>query len=187
VTRDSLESELEVIERAIQGESRAWATLVETYSPLVWSVCRGCGLDSADAEDVSQVVFTALLRRLPFLEDASRISGWIIVTAKRESWRVSAVNRRRSSADPSDHDQVFHDPDSELLERQQAVRSALEILDARCRTLLWEVFGTLDTPSYDQLATRLGLHTNSIGPTKRRCLDALLETLLDRSAGLFLQ
>ena len=182
----STETEAETIAHAIEGDPAAWATLVETYAPLIWSVCRGCGLSQTDAEDVSQTVFTALLRRLPFIEDPSRLSGWIIVSAKREAWRVSAVNRR-SPADSLDHeDTSYTEPSTEQLERQHAVRQALQHLDTRCQNLLREAFGTMNVPTYASLAERLGLKGNSVGPTKRRCLDALLATLTEQSGDFFL-
>lgn len=179
------EAELDTIAHAIEGDPTAWAALVETYAPLVWSVCRGCGLSQPDAEDVSQTVFTALLRRLPFIEEPSRLSGWIIVSSKREAWRVSALNRR-TTADSFDHeDESFNEPNTEQLERQHAVRQALRLLDARCQSLLREAFGTMNTPTYEALAERLGLKENSVGPTKRRCLDALLSVLTEQSEDLF--
>ena len=176
------------MEAAIQGDSKAWSTLVEHYAPLVWSVARGCGLNSADGEDVSQTVFAALIRNLPHLQDASRIAGWIVVTAKRESWRVSAQNRRRAgqSGDALDNaDAPFKEPDIEQLERQQAVRAALGRLDGKCRDLLLELFGTHTQTRYSDLAKRIGLSPNSIGPTRQRCLQALLDDLEANSGETF--
>jgi len=177
-----------LLEAAIQGDGKAWSRIVEQYAPLVWSVARGCGLGSADSEDVSQTVFAALIRNLPHLHDASRISGWIVVTAKRESWRVSAQNRRRKGQGEEALDTAdapFMEPDIEQLERKQAVRAALGRLDAKCRNLLLELFGTQARPSYEDLAQRLGLSPNSIGPTRQRCLQALLEDLEANSGETF--
>lgn len=180
------EVQAEIVARAIKGDPAAWATLVETYAPLTWSVCRGCGLSQTDAEDVSQTVFTALLRRLPFIEDPNRLSGWIIVSAKREAWRVSALNRRTGGDGSDTQDKSIVEPNSDELERQHAVRQSLEHLDVRCRNLLLEAFGTMSTPTYESLAESLNLKENSVGPTKRRCLDALLQDLLECSGDLFL-
>jgi DNA-directed RNA polymerase specialized sigma24 family protein len=71
------------------------------------------------------------------------------------------------------------------MERQQAVRASLSRLDERCRTLLIELFGIGDQPSYEDVADRLGLLPNSVGPTRRRCLDKLLEDLEKTTKGLF--
>ena len=75
--------------------------------------------------------------------------------------------------------------DIEQLERKQAVRAALGRLDAKCRNLLLELFGTQARPSYEDLAQRLGLSPNSIGPTRQRCLQALLEDLEANSGETF--
>ena len=180
--------EAALADAAIQGDSKAWSKLVEHYAPLVWSVARGCGLSSTDAQDVSQTVFVALVRRLPHLQDPSRISGWIVVCAKRESWRVSAQNRRGSHQAPGgavETDAPFQEPDIERLERQQAVRASLGRLNRKCRDLLMELFSNSTKPRYSDVAQRLGLSPNSVGPTRKRCLQQLMEDLQETSGETF--
>ncbi|MFG0253196.1 MAG: RNA polymerase sigma factor [Phycisphaerales bacterium JB038] len=62
--------------------------LVDRYARLIYSIARDCGLGSADAEDAFQNVFLALHRRLDSLRDQTRLSSWLITTARRECWRV---------------------------------------------------------------------------------------------------
>lgn len=177
-----------LFEAAVRGDGRAWTQLVNLHAPLVWSVARGCGLSRDDAEDVAQVVFAALVRRLPHMQDPAKISGWLVVSAKRESWRVSAMNRRNSAKNPDDiqdSSAPFQEPDLERLERQEAVRDSLRRLDKRCQTLLIELFGSSDSPSYKVVAERLGLSANSLGPTRQRCLQQLMEDLQRTSGETF--
>lgn len=76
------------------------------------------------------------------------------------------------------------EPESEQFERQQAVRAAVSRLDNRCQALLMELFGRTDA-SYEEIARRLGLAPNSIGPTRRRCLEKLLTDLRERANTVF--
>lgn len=177
-----------LIDAAVRGDGRAWSQLVDRYAPLIWSIARGCGLSRDDAEDVAQAVFAALVRRLPHLQDPTRISGWLVVSAKRESWRISAQNQRRSALNHDaldDADAPFQEPDGERLERQQAVRASLGRLDKKCRSLLMDLFGASNIPSYEDVADRLGLSPNSVGSTRRRCLQQLMEDLQETSGETF--
>ena len=176
-----------LIDAALEGDTRAWGRLVDQYAPLVWSIGRGCGLNREDSEDLAQVVFTTLVRRLPHLKDPSAIVGWLSTTAKREAWRISARNRRSTNFEDGTPEIQLdaEEPDSERLERQQAVREAMLRLDRRCQELLQELFGRAETPSYGELADRLGLSPNSVGPIRRRCLEKVLEELDTAADRLF--
>ena len=186
MVKSSESSDPDLIEAALDGDQQAWSELVRRQAPLIWSVCRGCGLGRADAEDVAQVVFAAMIRRLPHLRNRSALSGWVVMTCKRESWRVSARNRRRAT-DPIEGCAEVDgaETDAEVHERQQAVREALRALDPICRDLLNQLFGQADSPAYGQVAERLGIAPNSIGPTRRRCLDKVLATLHGAHKHLF--
>ncbi|MDG2032259.1 MAG: sigma-70 family RNA polymerase sigma factor [Phycisphaerales bacterium] len=180
------QSDAELIETALEGSEPAWSELVRRHAPLIWSVCRRCGLGQADAEDVAQIVFSAMVRRLPHLKNRSALSGWIVMSAKRESWRVSARNRHRNTQS-LETAPVFDadEPDPEVHERQQAIRDALHKLDPTCRDLLNTLFAQAKAPAYDQVATQLQISPNSIGPTRRRCLDKVMKTLQEDHQDLF--
>ena len=168
-----------LIDAALRGDGRAWTILIEKYGQLVWSIGRSCGLSAADSDDLVQVVFGALVRRLEQIEQRDRLTGWIITTAKREAWRISEKARReRPTASenlPESVDQA--EDDDEMFAKRQAVREAMEGIGNRCRELLQELFGKSQVPSYEDVAARLGLSPNSVGPTRRRCLEDLLESL----------
>lgn len=47
------------------ADAEAWRTFESRYRGLIWRYCRRRGLQTADAEDVSQVVLLALARAFP--------------------------------------------------------------------------------------------------------------------------
>jgi RNA polymerase sigma factor (sigma-70 family) len=63
------------------------------------------------------------------------------------------------------------------LEEQHDVRTAVALLDARCRELLRMLFYTPTPPSYLAIATTLGISEGSIGPIRARCLQRVLRQL----------
>lgn len=186
--------DLQLVVAAARGDGQAWRELIDRYAQLVWGVSRGCGLSAADAEDVSQLVFSSLVRRIAHIEDPAALGGWLLVTTKREAWRLAASNRRRTEKRQQQAEETsnnLHDsqpaPDGDAIdfERRNAVQLALARLDDRCRDLLMAFFGAPKEPGYDQIAKRLGMRPNSVGPTRRRCLDKLLAHLDAESGDLF--
>lgn len=168
-----------LIDAALRGDGRAWKTLTEKYGQLVWSIGRSCGLSIADADDLVQIVFGALVRRLERIEQRHRLAGWLITTSKREAWRISEKARRERPTDSESMPTMVAEPedDQEIHAKRQAVREAMAGLGTRCQELLQDLFGQSQVPSYDQVARRLGISPNSVGPTRRRCLQDLMGEL----------
>lgn len=169
-----------LVQACVAGDQDAWEQLVEKYVRLVYSVARRCGLNEADADDVMQVVFTTLFRRLHGLRDQNRLSSWLITTTYRESWRVGKTSGRHVELTTTVVDE--QEPPVELAarsERDQLVRAAMADLDERCRDLLVALFLEDDGAAYVDVAQRLGMPVGSIGPTRARCfkkLESLLRT-----------
>ena len=98
--------------------------------------------------------------------------------------RILAPQRTKSTASSVEEEQpeaTVVEPEPEQYERQQAVRASMRRLDRRCQALLMELFGRLEAASYDEVAQRLGIAPNSVGPTRRRCLQKLLSDLEEHS------
>lgn len=172
-----------LVRACLAGDDGAWNELVDRYGRLVYSIPRRLGLSEADAEDVFQNVFVTLLRSLGQLRDQTRLSAWLITTTRRETWRLGRTGARRAE-DELDESLPADDPaaldDVLRWEREDGVRQAMLRLDGRCRELLTALFLEPATPSYEAVASRLGIPVGSIGPTRARCfkkLDAILREL----------
>ncbi|MEM8531446.1 MAG: sigma-70 family RNA polymerase sigma factor [Chloroflexota bacterium] len=171
-----------------QGSEEAWETLVERYQRFVYSIPRRAGLDSELAAEVFQQVFTTLCEHLNRIEQPGRIKAWLGTTARRESWRL---NRQARATSPLPHfsdeeeDGVADIPDESFLpedvlmqmEIQDHVRTAIDTLDERSRTLMVLLFYQPEPMSYAEIADHLGVSEGSIGPTRARCLQKLRKAL----------
>lgn len=172
-----------LVRACLAGDEAAWEELIDRYGRLVYSIPRRLGLSESDADDVFQNVFVTLLRNLGSLRDQTRLSAWLITTTRREAWRLGRAGSRRAE-DELNESLPADDPaaldDVVRWEREQGVREALRRLDDRCRELLTALFLEPATPSYEVIASRLGIPVGSIGPTRARCfkkLDAILREL----------
>jgi RNA polymerase sigma-70 factor (ECF subfamily) len=73
-------------------DAQAWAEFVDIYAPLVYALARRCGLQDADAADLTQEVLRKVLRAAPqFAYDPQRGSfrAWLFTVARNELRRAS--------------------------------------------------------------------------------------------------
>lgn len=166
---------------AREGQAEAFDELVMELTPTLWQVARGAGLEQADAEDVIQTVWLSLLSRIHTIHTPAALTSWLIITTRREAWRVRKAER---SQQPVDDDLLKGIPDAargaeermitDFEERQ--LWQAFRTLPQRCQELLKAVAFT-QRPDYDAIAANLGMPRGSVGPTRGRCLDKLRTAL----------
>lgn len=174
----------ELVRRCRDGDEAAWRALVERYAALIHSVPRRHGLASDRADDVFADTCLALVRALPSIRDPKALPQWLIRTATRATWDVARKDRRTPPDLPEPPPGPQPDELASELERAQLVRDALAQLPDGCRTLIEQLYFTVPTPSYDEIARRLGKPRGSLGPTRSRCLEKLRE-LVGPWSGLF--
>jgi RNA polymerase sigma factor (sigma-70 family) len=173
----------DLLEAARSGSDSAVGQIVTELSPMLWHVARATGLAAEDAEDVVQTAWTRLLQHRETIHDSTAIIGWLVVTTRREAWRVRAAARKQL---PTDHEWLSELPDlapgsEELImldDQRRALWLAIGQLSRRCQELL-RIVAFVPRPDYQALAAELGMPTGSIGPTRGRCL-AKLRALLAR-------
>jgi RNA polymerase sigma factor (sigma-70 family) len=175
----------ELWRRVLAGDSNAWNVLVVRYQSLVYAVATRAGLSMTDAADCFQQTWVALYESRRRLQDPSRLSAWLVTTAKREAMRMRRNAQPDTGADAeANHPDQNPLPDEELvrLEQQAQLENALVELDPRCRQVVELFFFAPEERSYDEIAASLGIAANSLGPVRRRCLERLREIL--RKSGI---
>jgi len=157
-------SDEDLLAACLSGEQAAWDALVDRYAALIYSIPFKYGFDDADAADIFQSVCVTLVEKLATIRAPRGLAGWIITTTSRQC-----------IAEPTDPDLL---PEDELLalERQHAVRTAVNQLPENCRRLVEALFSDAHT-SYEQAARHLSIPANSLGPTRTRCLEKLRRLL----------
>lgn len=163
------------------GDARAMDELVRLMTPVLWHVVRAYGIDRTLAEDVVQTTWLRLVRGHERIQDASAVSAWLTVTARREAWRVGTAHGRVDAKEDIDLEPmlpVAASAEAEATASDEASRlwAAVHRLDERCRRLI-RVVAFEERPDYKGLAEELGMPIGSIGPTRSRCLGKL-RTLL---------
>jgi RNA polymerase sigma factor (sigma-70 family) len=175
---DDFVDDQRLLERCRTGDTRAWNRLVERYGRLVYSIPMNLGIGADDADDVAQSTFAELLASIDSIRDAERLGGWLATVAKRQSIRV--IERRERDRRGLEHlpvDAVDHDAFTRRVEEIEWVDQAMAAVPERCRRLLTLLYFTEPAPSYQEVASMLGIPLGSIGPTRGRCMEALASEL----------
>ena len=176
-------SDAEIISQCLDGSEKAWQALVNRYKRLVYSIPIKWGLSHDDAIDIFQGVWLDCFRQLSALRDVERLQPWLTRVAVRKCHRFS-TDRRAMGEDAIDEENVdrfsgLEDPVALFaeLDREQFLRMALDKISPRCQQVIHALFFEDPRPSYQAVASRLGLSQNSIGFTRERCLNALKKLL----------
>lgn len=164
---------------ARQGDRDAFTALVRDLSPLVWHVARGNGLAHAEAEDVNQTVWLALLRSLDRLADPRALAAWLITTTRREAHRLRRLEGRvveLGDAGATDLPAPDPSPEDEALrhDRDQTLWTVFRRLSPRCQEML-RLTVLAGRAEYRAVAEALHMPVGGIGPTRGRCLKTLRE------------
>jgi RNA polymerase sigma factor (sigma-70 family) len=159
------------------GDQTKMGDLVRVLTPILWHTARSARIDAATAEDVLQTVWLALVRKSDTISEPLAVLQWMVVSTKREAWRVAKNQGRFISEDLESTTVAANDGESieDMVLRGESDNRLwrhIEGLPARCRTLL-RVIAFADRPDYAELAKALGMPQGSIGPTRGRCLAKL--------------
>jgi len=173
----------DLIDACLKGTSQAWEVLLVRYQRLIYSIPLRYGLPEHDANDIFQNVSLLLLKNLARLRDRERLGAWLVITTRRECWRMfhhnRQVNLNPEALELKDEvtDGGHSEEDFLALERQTVVRAAVQLLEGSCHQLLTQLFYADPRPSYTEIARALALPEGSIGPTRARCLEKLMRIL----------
>jgi RNA polymerase sigma factor (sigma-70 family) len=161
------------------GDEAKMADLVRVLTPILWHTVRGVRLDSATAEDVLQTVWLTLVRKADTISEPQAVLQWMVVTARREAWRVAKAGTRVRPEDldaATGQDQAASEEsvEDDVLAADTRTRlwRHIQRLPERCQALL-RVIAFADRPDYAEIARALSMPQGSIGPTRGRCLAKL--------------
>jgi RNA polymerase sigma-70 factor (ECF subfamily) len=186
--------ERDLVRRLVVGDRDAWVEFVRRYQNLVWACVRRTArrcrlvLPEPELEDMAAEVFATLIDRdyaaLRRFEGRCSLASWLAVIARRRCLRRLRDRLPRPSHLPADAGGEpvaadSHDPLATLVRQEDAQRlsgAMHELNDADRRVLHLYYQEQLE---YADIARRLGIATNSVGPRIHRAQQRL-RRLLER-------
>ena len=189
----SLTPDLDIIKHCLDGEIDAWNALINRYKTLIYRVARKMGLSADDASDVLQDVSILLVNHLEDLRDQDRLSHWLIITTKREVWRLCRRRDRQTEKSVSSislteelTEEIFESiqdtspsPDSAYLALvdQSLVQQALQELDSPCKMILTHLYCNDPPGSHADAAKLLNIPLGSVSAKRDGCLKKMKKNL----------
>lgn len=171
----------------------SWKTFVTTYAPLVLGYCRSRGLQGADAEDVTQEVFSKISRSMGsfrYEPDRGRFRDWLGTVTHNELCRF--MNRlKRGGRGVGGEEELAtlkelpsdSPPSSEWNDQFQAyvLATALEQIRQQFEPQTWQAFELVwvqQQPS-STVAKELQIPLEAVYVAKSRVLKKLREKVLE--------
>jgi RNA polymerase sigma-70 factor (ECF subfamily) len=181
-----------LLERARANDSAAWERLLHLYRPLVLHWCVRSGVTGADADDVIQEVFAAVvsgLGRFHRDHEGDTFRGWLrgITRNKllhhQERRRSQPVAQGGTEANLRMHKQptpLLESPDPPE-EGRELYRRALELLRNEFEPTHWQAFWrtAVDGLTATAVAAELGINPAAVRQAKSRVLRRLREEMGD--------
>jgi RNA polymerase sigma factor (sigma-70 family) len=174
-------SDAYLIAECLKGRESAWASLIEKYKNLIYSIPVRYGFSEEDSADIFQSVCMDLLAELPRLREPQALAGWLIQVARNKCFHRKQSSTRSKVQEIGDLDPPapFEEPENLLSQAQQEqlLREALAELPSQCRELVSMLFFETPPRSYEEVAKELRMARGSVGFMKKNCLDKLRERL----------
>lgn len=171
------------------NDPQAWERLSTLYAPMVFAWCRTSGLQSADAADIVQRVFTAVYKSLDRFRHRSphdSFRAWLWrITRNAVAMHVREASKQpQAVANPDALKQVVGcfrpepRPETES-ERLELLDRALQVLEPQFEAKTWQAFWrtTVDGEPGPQVANDLNMTPGAVRQAKYTVLQRL-KTLL---------
>lgn len=164
------------------GVEGAWNSVVEEFTPIVWSVAKSFGLLPDDCADICQSTWAHAVTSIDRIRQPARFRTWIVTVAKRESIKLRQFTSRHVLVADVERGADLCGPEEVAVERADhlRVRAALSRLPSLHQELLWMLISD-PPPSYDEISRTLHIPRGSIGPTRARALVRMRELLEEDS------
>lgn len=164
----------QLVDRCLEGDERACATLVDAHARLVGTVIWRAVGRRDEVDDLSQETFLRVFRALAYFDGRAKLSTWIYTIAHRvaiDHLRKTASRPQEALAWSDDEEETSREgaiqspepgPDV-LLERmrsQELLRDALARLPDKFR--LPVVYAAIDGLDYATIAEMLGVAVGTV-------------------------
>jgi RNA polymerase sigma-70 factor (ECF subfamily) len=195
---DSLSTSTTLLDQVKQRDAQAWCRFADLYSPLVYRWARQCGLQSSDAADIVQEVFTSVARTIASFqndEPSASLRGWLWTITRNQVRLYFRRLKERPAAvggSTANHflgQQPAEDPSSVLIEQDEApagfdaqaslVHRAIQLMRKDFQPHTWQAFWRLvvDGCSVAEVAEQLSLTPGAVRQAKFRVLTRLQREL----------
>lgn len=191
---DKAQYDLKVIDRALHGESRAYAELLNRYRDSVYYVMLRMVSNPSDAEDLTIEAFGKAFHNLAKYVPSHAFSTWLFRIATNNC--IDFMRRKSQSPRPFDQDEGEEDeveatvasdmiaPDELMINRETAasLNRIVKTLKPRYRRLIELRY--FEDYSYEEIASELSLPIGTVKARLFRAKVLILNMVQSKSSGI---
>jgi len=172
------------VARALRGDQKAFASLVEIYQTPVYNLCYRMLGNSTEAEDAAQETFLRVYTHLRSYNPERKLSSWVLAVASH--YCVDRLRRRRLTWLSLDEEpelepvsEAAH-PEEQMLERESSseIRGWLQVLPSDHRLVItlryWQDM------SYSEIAEVTGTTESAVKSRLHRARSVLAQQVLEQ-------
>lgn len=119
--------DLELVEKTLGGETRAFEGLVRNYQKIVFNVALRMTNDADDAADITQDVFVKAFDKLKSFDRRYRFFSWLYRIAVNESLNFVRSQRRWEPLDEPESQLAAPEPEVDILLPVLIERALMEL------------------------------------------------------------
>ena len=185
--------ETKLIDQILQGDTDAFAQLVEAYQDKVYALCLRMTNDREEAEDLAQEAFVKVWRGLKFYKHEAAFSTWLYRLTSNVCIDFLRQKKRRSalSLTSQEEEEQIDIPDpspqpEELIvqkQRKEAVAAAMAQLEDEFRLVL--TLRVVQERSYEEIADIMDLKVGTVKSRLARAREKLRKILLKNGNDLW--
>jgi RNA polymerase sigma-70 factor (ECF subfamily) len=191
---DKAQYDLKVIDRALKGDSRAYAELLNRYRDSVYYVMLRMVSNPSDAEDLTIEAFGKAFHNLAKYVPSHAFSTWLFRIATNNC--IDFMRRKSQSPRPFDQDEGEEDeveatvasdmiaPDELMINRETAasLNRIVKTLKPRYRRLIELRY--FEDYSYEEIASELSLPIGTVKARLFRAKVLILNMVQSKSSGI---
>ena len=191
---DKAQYDLKVIDRALHGDSRAYAELLNRYRDSVYYVILRMVNNPSDAEDLTIEAFGKAFHNLAKYVPSHAFSTWLFRIATNNC--IDFMRRKSQSPRPFDQDEGEEDeveatvasdmiaPDELMINRETAasLNRIVKTLKPRYRRLIELRY--FEDYSYEEIASELSLPIGTVKARLFRAKVLILNMVQSKSSGI---
>lgn len=172
-------TDAELVAAVRDGESEAFAAIVERYQDRVVAAAYHLLGDRDAAEDIAQDTFVAAFRQIRRLRDPERVAAWLHGITQRLCYKYLRRQSRTSSQEGDHFEAIAAPPD--YIDEPGELCMLLNELPAQYRQVLAARY--LEELEYEDIAAMLGTTVNNVRVRCHRAKNKLREMLEAVTAG----
>jgi RNA polymerase sigma-70 factor, ECF subfamily len=173
-------SDSTLVKQALNGKKSAWSALVKRYEKNLYNYTLRMVSNNADAMDLMQDIFVAVLRNLATFRGDSPFKNWLFSIAHYRCIEFYRRKKPNQSLDelPEQHNEELQGcPEFIMLSGQQAqaLHQAMQLLPFNQKMIVEMKFFQQFT--FDDIGKQLGISTNTVKSRLYSALDKLKNQL----------